>query len=94
MHQGCTCFHHKFVRFLSGVGMLAALLFFIAGFKSEMVWGYDAMFYFEAVVVLALAAMGSNMLCRCCIGHGMGYKCEDCKVGGGMNRTGGMEGMK
>lgn len=87
MHQGCRCFHHKFVWLLNGFGLLAAILFFVAGFKSAMIWGYDAMFYFEAVVVLTLVAVGANKSCRCCMGHGMGYKCEDCKVGG-------MESMK
>lgn len=81
MHQGCRCWHHKFAWVLNGLGLLAAVLFFVAGLKSSVIWGYDATYYFEAVVVLSLVAMGANKHCRCCMGHGMGYKCEGCKVG-------------
>ena len=93
MHKGCGCYCHKLKMIVKWLALLAVVLFFVSAFRSELVWGYPPTFYFEATVVLALVGLGHGK-CRCCMGHGMGYKCEDCKAGGGMNHMGGMEGMK
>lgn len=85
MNRHCGCFCHGFAMVANLLGCLAALLFFIAGLKSTMVWGHDALFYFEAVVVLYIAARGTKS-CKCCWGHGMG----GCGACAGMN--GKMEG--
>jgi len=80
MHRECKCFHHKFVLILGALGGVAAIIFFWAALSGGMVWGLDDTFYFESVIVLAVAAHGTKM-CSCCRGHGTGYQCEDCGVG-------------
>ena len=80
MHRECKCFHHKFAMLLSLLGGIGAVLFFWAALSGGFVLGLDDTFYFEAVIVLAIAAHGTKF-CKCCWGHGAGYNCEDCKPG-------------
>jgi len=82
MHKGCGCFCHKFRWVMGWLTIIAGILFFVAAFNSTaMLWGYGAGFFFEAAIVIAVMAHGSKG-CRCCMGHGEGYKCEDCKMDG------------
>lgn len=84
MHKGCRCFHHPFALAVSALGGAAAVLFFWAALSGTMVLGLDDTFYFEAVIVLAVAAHGTKF-CRCCRDHGMGYGCADCEGPVGMS---------
>jgi hypothetical protein len=80
MHTRCKCFHHTFAMILVVVGGLAAVLFFWSAVSGSLVLGFDDTFYFEAVIVLAVAMHGAKF-CSCCRGHGMGYKnCESCNM--------------
>lgn len=80
MHKECRCFHHRFAFFVSMLAGVAGVLFFWAALSGTPVFGMDDTFYFEAVVVLAVAAHGGKF-CRCCSGHGMGYTCQNCMPG-------------
>lgn len=80
MHGGCRCPHHwvaKIFRFLSG---LAGLAFFVVVFRRAVLFGWSADVYFMSAIVLVIMAQATRM-CRCCMGHGMGYMCKDCMPG-------------
>jgi hypothetical protein len=62
---------------------LAAVGFFWAELGETLVLGFDGQYYFQAGVLLALLAFGTNF-CKCCCGGmscGQGW-CSECKVGG------------
>lgn len=72
----CRCGHHKVGMLLSGLSWLAAIAFFFSAIKSQLVFGFDAGYYFMVVVVFGFLNL-SMKGCPCCCGSAC---CGTCGV--------------
>ncbi len=89
-NNNCKCFHHWIPKILQTLAWVAAVCFFWASLKKQLLWGFDALYYAWVVVILMLVSFSSGGGCKCCwkmkegdgsgnmCGHAGGCVCGDC----------------
>lgn len=93
MHGGCRCSHHIFVKILSALGFVSAVLFFYAAWAKTLIFGFDSTMYFEHVIVLSLMVYGTKY-CGCCGGRCGCGRCGEDKISSCACSCGSCEGGK